>query len=51
MRSVWLARHCKDMAELALTIAMDLVPSNRRSPDSSYYTVDPKEGLAAAWRS
>jgi hypothetical protein len=51
MRSVWPPRHCKDVAELALTIAMDLIHCNRRSRDSLYHTVDPREGLAAAWRS
>jgi hypothetical protein len=39
------------MAELALTIAMNLIPSIRPSRDSSYHAVDPKEGLAVAWRS
>lgn len=51
MRSVWLVRHCKDSAELALSIAMGLIPCDMRSRDSSYHTVAPREGLAAAWRS
>jgi hypothetical protein len=51
MRSVWLAMHCKDSAELALSTAMGLMPCDVRSRDSSYHTVALLEGLAAAWRS
>jgi len=51
MRSIWLPRHCNDVEEHALSIAVNLIPSNMPSRDSSYHTVDPKEGLAAAWRS
>jgi hypothetical protein len=50
MRSVWLFRHCKDSAELALSIPMGLIPCDMRSRDSSYHTVALLEGLAAAWR-
>ena len=50
MRSIWLPRHCKDVEEHALSIAVNLIPSNRPSRDSSYHIVDPKEGLAAACR-
>jgi hypothetical protein len=48
VRSAWLARHCEPLAELALTIAMNLMASNRSSCDSSYHTVDSMQGLAAA---
>jgi len=51
MRSVWLPRHCRDVEEHALSIAVNLIPSNRPSRDPSYHAVDPKEGLPAAWRS
>jgi len=51
MRPVWLAMHCKDSAELALSIAMGLIPCDVRSCDSSYHTVALLEGLAVAWRS
>jgi hypothetical protein len=51
MRSVWLARHCEDSAELALSIVMGLISCDMRFRDSSYHTVALWEGLAAAWRS